>query len=186
MLRERFVLGLLAAAASTAATSQRGVDTCVHNDALPYDRQLDINMRVLDGPEFKLSDYLGYAVWLNIFATWCGPCIKEQSFVVRASQEYYSSGLRIVGIDFMESDVTVRTYRQKYEIPYPIAMDQQGGFIRALETGTKDKDLHFPSHLLITPQGRLDCYVAGSLDEDTINYKLGILLTGGSASPRPT
>src|SRR5438067_9123123 len=41
-------------------------DRCVDNPILPYDRPLGLRMRVLDGPDFDLVKYRGYAVILNI------------------------------------------------------------------------------------------------------------------------
>lgn len=175
MRREEFIAGLLAVSATGA--NARTMDECDKNDALPYDRQLEISMRVLDGPDFVLSKYLGYAVWINIFATWCEPCQNEQRFIVSTGKEYFETGLRIIGIDCMETDNAVRAYRDKYGIDYPIAMDQRGGFTNALESSRAEADLHFPAHLFITPRGRLSCFVLGSLSESEMLYKVGVLLS---------
>jgi thiol-disulfide isomerase/thioredoxin len=175
MRREDFIAGLLAISA-TGNSGSRTMDSCDHNDALPYDRQLEITMRVLDGPDFVLSKYLGYAVWINIFATWCGPCQKEQRFMVNTAKQYFDSGLRLIGIDYLEPDNTVRAYREKYGITYPIAMDQRGGFTHALETSQMSVSMHFPSHLFITPRGHLSCFVIGSLSKQEMLYKIGVLL----------
>jgi thiol-disulfide isomerase/thioredoxin len=182
MRREEFIAGLLAVSA-TGNGAARTMDTCDQNDALPYDRQLEITMRVLDGPDFVLSKYLGYAVWINIFATWCEPCQKEQRFIVNTAAQYSESVL-LIGIDYMETDNEVRAYREKYGIPYPIAMDEHGGFTHALETSHMNAPMHFPVHLFITPRGRLSCFRIGSLSEDEMLYKIGVLL--GVPSPRPS
>src|SRR5690348_16169905 len=108
-------------------------DQCEQNPVLPYDRPLGLHMRVLDGPDFDLLHYRGYAVILNIFATWCPPCNAEMPALVNIASTHYDKGLRIIGIDVRESDDTVRAYRKKYAVPYPLAMDEQGGFAYNLE-----------------------------------------------------
>ena len=135
---------------------------CDQNLALPYDKPLGLHMRVLDGPDFDLIKYRGYAVVLDIFATWCGPCAHEMPAMVDAASKYHDKGLRIIAINFNESDDTVRAYRKKYSIGFPIAMDEQGGFTYNLERGTKGTDIAFPVLLYIRPDGYLYCYERGS------------------------
>src|ERR1700738_3517326 len=45
---------------------------------IPEGRPLEWTMKVLDGADFRLSRYRGKVVFLNVFATWCGPCRREQ------------------------------------------------------------------------------------------------------------
>jgi len=153
-----FAYGLLVA---TVGSKLPPRGSCSHNSVLPYDRPLDFKMRALDGPDFVLSRFNGAAVWINLFATWCPPCNAEQPFVVASAQRYFDRGLRVIGVDFMEPDDTVRAYRKKFCITYPIAMDVNGGFTQALEVGRTDNDVVFPAHLFFTPQGYLSCYVLG-------------------------
>jgi len=183
MRREEFITGLVAVSAAGTSSTARTVETCDQNDALPYDRQLEITMRVLDGPDFVLSKYLGFAVWINVFATWCEPCQKEQRFIVDTAAQYRETGLRLIGIDYQEPDNTVRAYRAKYGITYPIAMDEHGGFTRALETSHVNVPMHFPAHLFITPRGRLSCFRVGSLSEAAMLYKVSVLLGIPAAQP---
>lgn len=118
-------------------------------------------MRVLDGPDFDLVKYRGRPTLLHIFATWCEPCAIEMPHIVELANEYASQGLAVVGIDFQESDNTVRAYRKKYAIPFPIAMDEDGGFTNALESRNQTK-LEFPASLYITADGYLYCYTEGT------------------------
>jgi thiol-disulfide isomerase/thioredoxin len=37
----------------------------------------DFSVKALSGGEIKLSDYRGKVVLVNIWATWCAPCVKE-------------------------------------------------------------------------------------------------------------
>lgn len=141
-------------------------------------------MRVLDGPDFDLMKYRGYAVWINIFATWCPPCNREQSGVVALAEKYYERGLRVIGLNYRESDDKVRAYRNKYGIRFPIMMDGHGVFSRALEQGSADSELAFPAHLMFNPWGYLYCYKLGSMGEDELTYKLeGLVKTLPSPPP---
>ena len=116
MLRTAFLHGATAATigalapkpSSSQSPSGNPLDLCEDNPAIPYNRPVGLQMRVLDGPDFDLMKYRGYAVWINIFATWCPPCNHEQAGVVSLAQKYYDRGLRVVGLDYMESDDTVR------------------------------------------------------------------------------
>ncbi|MGZ3498573.1 MAG: TlpA family protein disulfide reductase [Vulcanimicrobiaceae bacterium] len=180
MFRSEFVRGMIAAA---TALGPRKIDDCYENPVLPYDRPLDIKMRVLDGPDFHLMSYRGYAVWVNIFATWCEPCNQEQGLVQTLADSYFDRGLRVIGMNFRESDDSVRKYRKRYRLTYPLAMDQSGGFTKALESGTSGGNLVFPASLFVTAQGYLDCYIQGSMGNAEMRFKIERLLESISTLP---
>jgi thiol-disulfide isomerase/thioredoxin len=48
----------------------------------------DFSITCLDGTEFKLSEQRGKAVVINLWATWCIPCIDELPDFDRLSREY--------------------------------------------------------------------------------------------------
>ncbi len=146
-------------------------------------------MQALDAKDFHLVDYRGRGVLLNIFATWCGPCDDEEPLLVAAYAKYAARGLAIVGINNKEPDDTVRAFRKRYAIPYPIAMDRRGGFTRALEAGidpSGSTPLLLPTTLFITPQGYLYCYLQGALGADELTYRIEKFLADAPPSPLPS
>jgi thiol-disulfide isomerase/thioredoxin len=136
-----------------------------------------------------LVQYRGKAVLINIFATWCGPCNKEMPALVAAAQTYASRGLQLVSIDSRESDDAVRAFRKKYGITTPIAMDQNGGFTRALEVGVQSRPVEVPVTLFIDPAGYLYCVRDGDMDDKQLTYRIERFLTASAAelksSPPP-
>jgi thiol-disulfide isomerase/thioredoxin len=193
MIRSAFVHGLTTAAIVAAGGSPlpkpsptiNPLDLCDDNPVLPYDRPIGLKMRALDAPAFDLTAYRGYAVWINTFATWCGPCNEEQAGVVALAERYYDRGLRVIGMNYRETDDKVRAYRTKYDIQFPIAMDESGAFTQALQRGRTSGDLEFPSHIMIAPNGYLYCYKLGTMDPRELKHKLEAMLAVVTPSPSP-
>ena len=175
---------------SSPTASPSKWDVCLKNPVLPYDRPLGLTMRVLDGPNFDLAKYRGQAVLLNIFATWCGPCNVEMPNVVEAATDYASRGLAVIGIDAAEEDNTVRAFRRRYGITFPIAMDRDGTFVQVLEVGRNGSNITFPVTLFIDPNGFLYCDTRVAMGRAQLRYRIEQFLAATAApiatpSPAP-
>lgn len=190
--RVSFIKSAAAAFAAAASPSPTPLATpgavpsawekCVHNPVLPYDHPLEIKMRVLDGPDFDLLQYRGSPTILHIFATWCEPCTYEMPYIVEMAKKYADRGLKIVGINDAEDDNTVRAYRKRFNIPFPIAMDQRGGFTVALESHDSFK-WEIPVSLYFTPAGYLHCYTQGATQnaERELDFRISKFLADTAA-----
>jgi thiol-disulfide isomerase/thioredoxin len=132
---------------------------------LSTDRPVEWTMEVLDGPQFRLSDYRGKLVYINIFATWCEPCRNEQTALV-AFADAHRDDTAVIGVTYLEPDDDVRAYRKRFHIDYPIAMDRYGRFIPGLIMTPKGDDFGFPTTLVFRPDGRLWCAWFDEVDRE--------------------
>lgn len=172
-----------ASPAPAATTTPNPWDLCTTSPSLPYDRPIDLKMEVLDGKDFHLLDYRGKAVILNVFASWCGPCNREQPFFVDIATRYADRGLAVIGINDREPDNAVRKYRAKYGITYPLAMDRRGLFTYTMQVGKGGAQRYLPTSIFITPEGYLYCYLTGDVGKAELEYRVRKFLADAPPSP---
>ncbi|MBF0236565.1 MAG: TlpA family protein disulfide reductase [SAR324 cluster bacterium] len=66
-----------------------------------------------DGTLVHLSDYKDKIVFLNFWATWCVPCLKELPDMEKLNQEFKDKGLVILAIGMGESTEKIQNFLQK-------------------------------------------------------------------------
>ena len=69
-------------------------------------------LRVSDDAPVRLSAYEGEVVLLNVWATWCAPCLRELPELNRLQEEYAEDGLTVVTLSD-ESPATLRDFNRE-------------------------------------------------------------------------
>lgn len=60
---------------------------------------IDFTAPTLDGAEIKLSEQInGKVALLDLWATWCGPCIRKSREILPIYEEYRDQGFTVVGV----------------------------------------------------------------------------------------
>ena len=59
-----------------------------YKDLVPGAQAIDFTMANEKGKEFKLSDFRGKAVYIDVWATWCGPCCAEIPHMEKLAAHY--------------------------------------------------------------------------------------------------
>lgn len=76
-------------------------------------------LTALDGRETTLEEHRGKVVFVNVWATWCGPCVNEMPGI----QALYDS-TRQDGVDFVlvseEEPSTVRKFVEQEKFSFPV------------------------------------------------------------------
>ena len=78
----------------------------------------------LNGSTVTLSDYRGSIVFLNFWATWCGPCLMEMPAMEALYKAFERKDFEILAISTDQQGVAVtRPFRNKLGLTFPILHD---------------------------------------------------------------
>ncbi len=102
--------------------ARRGVDPVRIGAQAPEFRAVTVDTPIV---EKSLADYAGNVVIVNVWATWCAPCIVEMPSLEALHQRFAKGGLRIVAvsIDAAGSANQIREFRDRLGLTFDILHD---------------------------------------------------------------
>ncbi len=56
----------------------------------------------INGKEYHLSDFKGKNLYIDLWATWCGPCLMEGPYLEKLKKDYEGKNIEIVSIDVFD------------------------------------------------------------------------------------
>ncbi len=108
-----------------------------------------------DGSEVRLSDYTGKVVYVDFWASWCGPCRQSLPLYESLYQKLASDRFQILAVNLDEQLADAETFLERHPVSYPVLLDPAGDSAR-------DWSLQvMPSSYLVDGQGRLAFIYAG-------------------------
>ncbi len=110
--------------------------------------------------------YAGRPVLINLWASWCGPCIKEMPELQRFHVEQGASGTQVLGIA-LDDAVAVRDFLERIPVDYPILVDAAGPADAGVRLGNPKGVL--PYSVLVSADGivlkqRIGPFADGEID----------------------
>jgi cytochrome c biogenesis protein CcmG/thiol:disulfide interchange protein DsbE len=167
MKRANFAVraGALLAAAVLAASAPALAIPRPGDAAPPFQLSTD------DGKSVSAASLRGKPVYLNFFATWCGPCRVETPSIVALSKKYAARRLRVVGVDVGENAGKARDFAHDFGVPYVLAIDPD-----STTRSTYGGGLYFPLHVFIDAKGVVRLYHPGEMTAGQIEAAIAGIL----------
>ncbi|MDK2776273.1 MAG: TlpA family protein disulfide reductase [Pseudomonadota bacterium] len=73
-----------------------------------------------------LADYRGKVVYVDFWASWCGPCRKSLPLLNGLRNELKSQGFEVLAINLDEDIKAARSFLKEYPVSYPTLYDGAG------------------------------------------------------------
>jgi thiol-disulfide isomerase/thioredoxin len=120
----------------------------------------------LDGDTFDVSDHRGEVVVVNVWGSWCPPCIAEAPALEKVWEQTRSKGVQFVGVNTRDQTAAARAHERRFEISYP-SIDDDGGRVLLAFRGTLPP-VAIPSTLVLDRSGRVAARVLGKVGAGTL------------------
>jgi peroxiredoxin len=83
----------------------------------------DWALQDLSGNMVRLSDLRGQVVLVNLWATWCQPCLAEMPDLAALYLAHKDEGFVVLGVNSQERPETVAGFLARSPLPYPVLLD---------------------------------------------------------------
>ena len=138
-----------------------------------------------NGQEHTLSDYKGKVVFLNFWATWCGPCQREMPEIQQLYEDWGENTGEVVVLGVanpMDPDRPgnadslttgeIGDWLEEKGYTYPTVMDETGEIFAQYGISA------FPTTFMIDADGNVFGYITGSLTRDIMDSIIEQTRTG--------
>ncbi|WP_331145453.1 TlpA disulfide reductase family protein [Hymenobacter sp.] len=130
----------------------------------------EISLAAPDGKPVALSSLRGKYVLIDFWASWCGPCRRENPNVVKAYNKYKGKGFEIYGVSFDQDREKWLKAIQADGLVWKHVSDLKGWESAAGQTYSIKS---IPASILLDPQGRI---IGKNLRGEALEAKLASVL----------
>ena len=172
---------ILSACSSTSdkkeeTNKQTATSSASENKAI---QAFDFTAMDKDGKTVKLSDFKGKKVYINMWASWCGPCMREIPELEKTYQKLKDNKdivfLSMTSPNDAEfknqspqdkgKDVILNKAKE-LGVTYPVLFDVNDRFIINYAIRS------FPTHILINSDGTFETRIAGAVTEESLTKEI--------------
>lgn len=116
------------------------------------------DLKTIYGTDVNLSDYKGKVVVLNVWATWCRPCVAEIPELITAQKALKDSDVRVIGVAVDGGNVDLKKFLDKIRAPgFETFIDNKQAIPGKMGVSV------VPTNFIIDGNGNLVAYAEGYL-----------------------
>lgn len=121
------------------------------------------------GKALNLADYKGQVVYLDFWASWCGPCRESFPFMNELQHELGGKGLHIIAISVDKTAADAQRFLLRYPAQFTTVLDTSGACPAAYRLEG------MPSSYLIARDGTVRRLLVGFHDSDKAAVRQQVL-----------
>ena len=140
--------GLQAVLDATAPEPPAGVVPAKPGQAMPRIELPDLQGRSVMLPD----DFAGRPLLVNVWASWCGPCIEEMPELERFAASQGTSGIQVIGLALDTPDA-INAFLARVPVSYPILVETPGPADASVWLGNRKGVL--PYTVLVGADGKI-------------------------------
>jgi thiol-disulfide isomerase/thioredoxin len=86
----------------------------------------DFTMNSMDGKTIRMSDFKGKYLFIDFWASWCGPCRAENPNVLKAYENYKDKSFAVLGISIDDNTGKWKEAVEKDKMPWTQVLNNKG------------------------------------------------------------
>lgn len=82
------------------------------------------SLTTFDGKKIELSDYMGKALLVNFWASWCNPCKVEAPALERSYKKFADKNVAFLAVNVLDDPENAERYLSQFGGSFPHVFDQ--------------------------------------------------------------
>ncbi len=123
---------------------------------------LDVKIELLDESQIWFSEYIGEPIVLDLFATWCAPCLTQISHLQTVHDQYPNVRILSISVDLGDTQSDLTTYKADNNMNWIVGRDITKQGISIYDA------FSIPTMVFFDADGKLQHYEVGVTSAATI------------------
>ncbi len=129
----------------------------------------EFTLKSSTGENVRLAEQRGQVVFLNFWASWCGPCRQEMPLLDGMSKKYGKMGLVLYGVNVEQDNAAAKKMIADMKVTFPILFDPESKLSSLYKVDA------MPTSVVIDKKGNIRYVDRGYKAGDENKYRQQIL-----------